>query len=151
MAWLGVALVICAPDGDFEATMRIRKLSPRISCVPIIGLSAHHHDEVRVPRLSSSMNEFLSKSVNAVSLLAKVQYEKTAQFIGLPTASPRSHRYDGDKAGLALTFKPDHSMGHRPETVKKRCKIYQAASSKNPLTLLYTSMSRVIYLNRFFV
>jgi hypothetical protein len=40
-----------------------------------------------------------------------LQYKETAQFIGLPTASPRSHRYDGDKAGHALTFKPDHSMG----------------------------------------
>ena len=66
-------------------TMRIRKLSPRISCVPIIRLSAHHHDEVREPRLSSSMNEFLSKPVNAASLFAKVQYEKIIQFIGLET------------------------------------------------------------------
>ena len=40
-----------------------------------------------------------------------LQYKETAQFIGLPTASPRSHRYDGDKAGHARTFKPDHSMG----------------------------------------
>ena len=40
-----------------------------------------------------------------------LQYKETAQFIGLPTASPRSHRDHGDKAGHALTFKPDHSMG----------------------------------------
>ncbi|MFT6582257.1 MAG: hypothetical protein ACJAU6_002698, partial [Alphaproteobacteria bacterium] len=39
------------------------------------------------------------------------QHAETAQFIGLPTASPRSNRYDGDKAGHALTFKLDHSMG----------------------------------------
>ena len=40
-----------------------------------------------------------------------LQYKETAQFIGLPTASPRSHRDHGDKAGHALTFKTDHSMG----------------------------------------
>jgi hypothetical protein len=40
-----------------------------------------------------------------------LQHAETAQFIALPTASPRSNRYDGDKAGHALTFKLDHSMG----------------------------------------
>jgi hypothetical protein len=40
-----------------------------------------------------------------------LEHAETAQFIGLPTASPRSNRYDGDKAGHALTFKLDHSMG----------------------------------------
>ena len=40
-----------------------------------------------------------------------LQYKETAQFIGLPTASPRSHRDHGNKTGHALTFKTDHSMG----------------------------------------
>ena len=40
-----------------------------------------------------------------------LQYKKTAQCFGLPTASPRGHRFDGNKAGHALTFKLDHSTG----------------------------------------
>ena len=40
-----------------------------------------------------------------------LQYEETAQCLGLPPASAGNHHPDGPKAGHALTFKLDHSMG----------------------------------------
>ena len=40
-----------------------------------------------------------------------LQHQETAQCFGLPPASPGNHRSDGNQAGHALTFKPDHSMG----------------------------------------
>ena len=40
-----------------------------------------------------------------------LQYEETAQCIGIPPSSPGNHRSHGLKAGHALTFKLDHSKG----------------------------------------
>ncbi|MDC0987786.1 hypothetical protein OAS67_11110, partial [Alphaproteobacteria bacterium] len=63
-------------------------------------------DEVREPCLSSSMNEFFSKPVNAASLFAKVQYEKFSQFIGLPTRNGQE----------TLQNLPDCLMQEPPDT-----------------------------------
>jgi len=40
-----------------------------------------------------------------------LQHQETAQCFGLPPASPGNHRSDGNQAGHALTFKPDHLVG----------------------------------------
>lgn len=40
-----------------------------------------------------------------------LQYQETAQFVGLPPTCPRNHRSDSSQAGHALTFELDHSRG----------------------------------------
>ena len=40
-----------------------------------------------------------------------LQYEEATQCLGLPSTSPGNHRLNGPKAGHALTFTLDLSMG----------------------------------------
>ena len=59
-------------DG-LETTRRIRKLSSDYSKIPIVGLSAHTHDEVRSDCIASGMDEFLTKPASNERILEKLQ------------------------------------------------------------------------------
>jgi len=51
-------------DG-FEATQIIRSSNAENSGIPIIGLTAHDHDEVRIRCMDCGMNEVISKPAHA--------------------------------------------------------------------------------------
>ena len=58
-------------DG-FEATTKIRSSSEPFSTVPIIGLTAHGHDEVRQRCFKTGMDDFLCKPVQGDVICAAI-------------------------------------------------------------------------------
>ncbi|MGI9364458.1 MAG: response regulator [Rhizobiaceae bacterium] len=58
-------------DG-LEATKYIREIETDISRMPIIGLSAHNHAEIRQKCFSAGMDDFLCKPVEDQVMLAKI-------------------------------------------------------------------------------
>lgn len=68
-----VVMDVSMPEMDgLEATKRIRNSTGPVSRLPVIGLSAHNHLEVRQEALLAGMDDFLSKPISDQDLFAKL-------------------------------------------------------------------------------
>ena len=83
-----VLMDIQMPELDgIQATKRIRALSPPQCDVPIVALTAHALAGAREEYLAAGMNDYISKPVNATTLLSKLdEIAATLPAVELPAA-----------------------------------------------------------------
>ena len=89
--------------------MQVPDLENGFMLLNLLFMIQHIHYKTALSRFEEGVGHTATFKPSLNSMLQ--QHDETTQFFGLPPTSPRGHRPDGPKAGHALTFKLDQSVG----------------------------------------